>query len=455
MQARGNRTFICSVAFLDIIEYTRKGVTSQIELKVQLNNLLGEALKDVTASDRIILDTGDGAAISFVGDPEEALFVCLQLRDSVLERRSASSNELNVRIGLNLGPVKLIKDLNGQANIVGDGINVAQRIMSFAVPNQILVSRSYFEVVSCLSESYAKMFHYEGSRTDKHVREHEVYAVGDGTGEVRRSLEAVHATAPKHQFGVDMARTVVDHLSSTVRSVRAELRALPKVSAVIAVVAILVLAIAIRGLRSKPATRVAPAPAEPVLTMSTAPLPAVIPAPSPPRAELAAPAPAPVERAAPAPAPAEKAAPAPAPAEKAAPAPAPVGKTAPAPAPAGKPAAAPASKEKAAAAASKKEKAAAAKAQKQQVATAPAAKRATDPAPASSAAAHGVLAFAIAPWGEIYVNGKNLGVSPPLQELKVGPGRHKVEVRNTSFTPHVQIVEVKSGERIRIRHRFK
>jgi hypothetical protein len=32
-------------------------------------------------------------------------------------------------------------------------------------------------VVSCLSEEYAKLFRYEGARTDKHVREHEVYAV--------------------------------------------------------------------------------------------------------------------------------------------------------------------------------------------------------------------------------------------------------------------------------------
>ena len=42
----------------------------------------------------------------------------------------------------------------------------------------MLVSRSYYEVMSCLSEDYAKLFHYEGSHTDKHVREHEVYTVG-------------------------------------------------------------------------------------------------------------------------------------------------------------------------------------------------------------------------------------------------------------------------------------
>lgn len=415
MQPRGNRTFICSVAFLDIIEYSKKGVTSQIKLKEELNSLLGAALKDVAASDRIILDTGDGAAISFVGDPEEALFVCLRLRDSMLERPPGSTSELNIRIGVNLGPVKLIKDLNNQANIVGDGINVAQRIMSFAAANQILVSRSYYEVVSCLSENYAKLFHYEGSRTDKHVREHEVYAVGDGTGEFRRSLEASHAPAAARQFGAEMARSAIEQISSTTLRLREELRARPRVSTALAVLVILVLAVSIRGLRDKPATRVAQVPDRPVVAKSIAPPPVEKAAPAPTQA--AVPAPAPVESAA----------------------------------------AAPLVSEKPAAAKPRKEKVAVAPARKPKVASAPVAVPVPEreAAPALAPAEPGFLAFAIAPWGEIYVNGRNLGVSPPLQELKVVAGRHRVEVRNTSFTPHVQIVEVKSGERIRIKHRFQ
>jgi hypothetical protein len=82
-----------------------------------------------------------------------------------------------VRMGVNLGPVRLVKDINGQPNIIGDGINVAQRVMSFSEPGQLLVSRSFYEVASRLSDDYANMFTHEGSRSDKHVREHEVYSV--------------------------------------------------------------------------------------------------------------------------------------------------------------------------------------------------------------------------------------------------------------------------------------
>jgi hypothetical protein len=168
------RTLICSVVFVDIVDYSKKTVAKQLAIKSWFNELLGQALASTATEDRIILDTGDGAAVCFPGDPEEALFTANSLRVSLLER---DYPELSFRIGINLGPVKVVKDINGRPNIIGDGINVAQRVMSFADPNQILVSRSYYEVVSCLSDEYLRLFHYQGVRQDKHVRSHEVYEV--------------------------------------------------------------------------------------------------------------------------------------------------------------------------------------------------------------------------------------------------------------------------------------
>lgn len=181
LKLRPNRTFICSVIFIDIVEYTRKSVNEQIRIKEHFNALLSEAIKDISVSDRIILDTGDGAAIGFLGDPEDALFVAMSLRDSLKDDQDEATLDLQVRMGINLGPVKLLKDINNQPNLIGDGINVSQRIMSFAEPGQLLVSRSYYDIVSCLSQEYAKLFQYQGARADKHVREHDIYAV-ENTG---------------------------------------------------------------------------------------------------------------------------------------------------------------------------------------------------------------------------------------------------------------------------------
>src|SRR5256714_4479589 len=185
MESSG-RTLVCSVLFLDIVEYSKKPVSDQRQLKQEFNRLLSKALEQVPSRDRIILDTGDGAAVTFMGDPEDALFASMAVRDT--------AGALTVRLGVNLGPVRLVKDLNGQMNIIGDGINVAQRVMSFSHPGQLLVSRSFYEVVSCLSRDYANLFHHEGARTDKHVREHDVYSVVGGTPASRRVADTVSPT---------------------------------------------------------------------------------------------------------------------------------------------------------------------------------------------------------------------------------------------------------------------
>ncbi len=177
MSERASRTFICSVLFLDIVEYSRKPVAEQIKLKDRFNALIASAIQEIPPADRIILDTGDGVAINFLGDPEDALFVAMSLRDAFAPDVNQPP-EVPARIGINLGPVRLVRDLNSRPNIIGDGINVAQRVMAFADTGQILVSRSYYEIVSHISEAYSRLFSYEGSRTDKHVREHEVYSVG-------------------------------------------------------------------------------------------------------------------------------------------------------------------------------------------------------------------------------------------------------------------------------------
>ena len=187
---RSNRTWLCPVVFLDIVGYSQTPVSQQMAMKQRLNTFIARAIERVSVPDRLILDTGDGAALCFMGDPEDALDALLNLRDTLGEQRYAQTAPLLLRIGVNLGPVKLLKDINGQLNAIGDGINVAQRVMNFAEPNQILVSRSFYEVISCLSQEYAQLFHYRGLRKDKHIREHAVYEVmfsqQDGTSADRK-----------------------------------------------------------------------------------------------------------------------------------------------------------------------------------------------------------------------------------------------------------------------------
>src|SRR5689334_4753142 len=155
MSEEASRTLVCSVHFIDIAGYSTLGVGDQIKLMQKFNEVLAGSLADMEARDRVVIDTGDGPAIAFIDDPERAIFAAIAIFDNV--------GQLPVRMGINLGPVYLSKDINGQDNVIGDGINVAQRVMSFANKGELLVSRSFYEVVLLLSGDYASMFQSRGS----------------------------------------------------------------------------------------------------------------------------------------------------------------------------------------------------------------------------------------------------------------------------------------------------
>jgi class 3 adenylate cyclase len=172
-----DRTWLCSIVFSDIVNYSSQSVEFQMKWKRYFNDVLAEVLRSVPADDRIVLDTGDGAAICFLGEPEVALLSTLSMRRAFVDHAPQTDASPRIRLGINLGSVKIVRDINGNLNALGDGINVAQRVMSFAAPNQVLVSQSFFEVVSRLSDDYKALFRYDSVRKDKHVREHVVYEV--------------------------------------------------------------------------------------------------------------------------------------------------------------------------------------------------------------------------------------------------------------------------------------
>jgi len=77
--------------------------------------------------------------------------------------------------------------------------------------------------------------------------------------------------------------------------------------------------------------------------------------------------------------------------------------------------------------------------------------KAAPPRPAPEAK----LIFAVAPWGEIYVDGQRVGVAPPLRELSVPVGRRKVEIRNANLAPHVVMLDLREHSAVKIKHQFR
>lgn len=396
-----NRTFIGSVLFIDIVGYSLRTVPDQLEMKELFNNLLAEAVHNIAPSERIMVDTGDGAGIAFLGDPEDALFAALSLRDAIAEGRANAGEPGFVRMGINLGPLKVVRDINGHTNMIGDGVNDAERVMSFAEAGQVMVSHSYYDIISRFSRDYAQLFVYEGTRHDKHVREHEIYRFGPVEGNQILAEKLRDRSRARHMIEAAPVppASAWTRLTASAGDARRQRFSASRAS----MVAVAIGAASIVGAvwswtttpemhaSAKPSVIAVALPAVPVQTSTPAEVQdqkaeANIPeAPLLRKARSDAPAAVPtVDLAVP---------------EK------------------------PAEKNEAS----------------------------TTPAPPAKP---GKVRLAVQPWGEIYVNGSKRGISPPLKTVDLAPGRHRIEIRNGEFAPHKETVEVKSGAETTVHYVF-
>ena len=399
MNQRNNRTLVCSVLYLDIVGYSTSPVIEQLRLKQCLNDALRGALRGLPELDRIVLEMSSGTVISFLGRPELALFVALDLRQSLATSGASASTPAALRIGINLGPVRVTGGPDEPLNIVGDGINVAERIAGFAEPDGVLVSRSYFEVVSRVSPEFQRVFRFDGTRTDRQVRDHAVYVVEISEATALQANEvarlAARTAAP---VGVAEVPDGADLPGGSAEPMR-----VPVADPVRRGVLVGALVVAMLMIGVATAVRIGSPPAARVVTDRLAmlqPVPEPAEAPTSPRALPPSVASDPPALAAPG--------------DPAAPVADPVVRSLKTPSAVVKPA----------------------------------------EQPVASPAEDVVVTLVVAPWGEVYLDGRLLGVSPPLKRLSVSPGRHEIEIRNTTFPTYRHHFEAKSGLPIRIEHRY-
>ena len=68
--------------------------------------------------------------------------------------------------------------------------------------------------------------------------------------------------------------------------------------------------------------------------------------------------------------------------------------------------------------------------------------------------ATGVLQLAIAPWGNVEVDGAPAGIAPPLNQLTLREGAHTITVRNADFPPYTTSVKITADHPVTLRYRF-
>jgi serine/threonine-protein kinase len=77
------------------------------------------------------------------------------------------------------------------------------------------------------------------------------------------------------------------------------------------------------------------------------------------------------------------------------------------------------------------------------------------PKPAAPAAAQTAkLLLYVTPRGDVYIDGKHAGTAPPLTVIELPPGRHKVEIRNSTQLPYLSHITLQAGASHRVQHAF-
>ena len=134
---------IAHILLIDVVGYSKLLVNEQIELLQELKQIVRstECFRAAEASGKLIrVPTGDGMALVFFHSPEEparcALEISIALRDHP---------HIQVRMGVHSGPVSQVTDVNDRTNIVGAGINLAQRVMDCGDAGHILLSKHVAE----------------------------------------------------------------------------------------------------------------------------------------------------------------------------------------------------------------------------------------------------------------------------------------------------------------------
>jgi len=123
--------------FTDIVAGSNPTVPTKEQARkvVVLNELIArtETFIHRDPNSTVILPTGDGMAIGFSDSPEYPLRLSIQLHKILTEYNKAKrrkDEKVLLRIGIDIGPVYIIKDLNGQDNVWGPGIILTRRVLA-------------------------------------------------------------------------------------------------------------------------------------------------------------------------------------------------------------------------------------------------------------------------------------------------------------------------------------
>lgn len=375
-----DRHLIASVMLAKLVGYEDRPVFEQIDLTTRTRQLLERAVAESGSSEVQIINREDSIVLLFPGDPRDCLGLATRLA-LALESDHGYSN-LPLLIGVNLGPITLSRNDLSEPQVSGAGIDDAERVAQAGALREILMSRSFYSVLS------------RASMDDRLLR-HKAFI----SDERDQSFAVYQLARPESAFTATETRTVRPIASTP----HAGQRTRARWTATAAVALLATAGIAIYQTQASHDTPLVQAPQvelKPVAAVAVKVMPpanaAIVVTESDPTLVVA---------------------------------PETVAKTA-------------------ASIGSSTMQQDTPATVRSVVADVRNTTRKTPPVRPVT------VQLAIKPWGEIFVDGKKVGVTPPLHKIAISPGKRQIVVRNSDFLPFETTLDIQPESLLQISHRF-
>jgi len=211
-----HRKAICCLLAVEIADYEAKPVLDQVRLAQQFHHLLHESKVDAS-SDECVSVVGEGSALlGFFADAQECFATALRIREATLSQY----RDLSLRIGVNLGQAEIATDEFGNPQVSGAARRDTDRLMRLSPPCQISVSRQFFEVLARAAPELAHLLEYRGLHPDPTGPPLGLYRISaaqtesggrssdpsSSAGDGRRTLSATTPPQPMAKQGSGLSR---------------------------------------------------------------------------------------------------------------------------------------------------------------------------------------------------------------------------------------------------------
>ncbi|HJU55468.1 MAG TPA: protein kinase, partial [Pyrinomonadaceae bacterium] len=203
---------IAHVLFMDLVGFSKHSINQQFNLQRKLNEIVSQTdeFRRAQANSQLICkSTGDGMALVFFVDPEAPVRCALQISRALL-----SNPDVQLRMGVHIGPVLRTVDANRQRDVAGSGINIAQRVMDCGDAGHILLSKAMADMLNEIGDRSERV-EYVGQAKVKHGLELQLYNLytDDLGNPIPPSVISLQNIEPAGQQSSGMRRGPIDSLA--------------------------------------------------------------------------------------------------------------------------------------------------------------------------------------------------------------------------------------------------